>query len=326
MWSRLKRAVKRVFSGGSDSIPAPVIVKPSPEIVIDKPIVEVVESPVPETGAMTRSIQLDRWTKACLDIVQGWEGETPYANITGDFDGMGLTCGSLGWTWHYGDQQRLVKEFAGKVGTAVIFECMPTFGKQYWNLVNGSIEGTIGSIRKISRGANVSNPYKKELEALWTHPEFIKVQVSEAKRTMAKFAMDNILSFGNKVTFQKFLWLFDTRVLNGSLKGIDLSLYKNAEAEIAVEAINNMAVLHGYNTADAKKNKQLWAKLNVFQGDEPQLLMLAMKRAKLSRKEFIHTTLNRRGTISTGAGYVNGKLWYPFEQCGIAHDSVLADS
>ena len=57
-------------------------------------------------------------------ITGGFEGSDPWANITGNFDGEGLTCGQLGKTIKAGDQQKVVRNYISAHGTAELLTLM----------------------------------------------------------------------------------------------------------------------------------------------------------------------------------------------------------
>lgn len=324
MWSRIKKWLGIGHKEQEVVAPKPVIVKPvtPPE---EKPVVEAPVEP-PKAGEETYEEQIARWTRVALDIVQSFEGETRWANITGNFDGAGLTCGALGWTWQYEDQQRLVKEFKKTVPDweFVLSETMPKYGKRYMELCRMSRSDSWSEICSWSTPkGGVSAPIRKELEAFWTSEDMIEIQCLEARRTMTQYALDNIASFKGSKTFQKFLWLFDTRVLNGSLKGVGLGKYYLYDSSIVDDYLDTAEIYGGHNRADAMKNVKLWSNKKLYSHDEPQLMALAWDRAKLARREFVHTTMNRRGTISTECGMVNGKMRFPFEEAGINPREVL---
>ena len=54
-----------------------------------------------------------------------FEGDDPWANITGNFDDAGLTCGMLGKTFGDGDQQECVHRFLKQFGPGELLKLMP---------------------------------------------------------------------------------------------------------------------------------------------------------------------------------------------------------
>jgi hypothetical protein len=320
MWSWIKRKLGIGSKPVVVEKPKPVEPPPTAGIIIPAPPEqpEPIEKPANDD-------QITRWTKAALEISQSFEGETRWANITGNFDDMGLTCGALGWTWHYGDQQRLVKEFVKKHGAPLLYKYMPVVGRRYLALCEMGRDQSMGEVSSWSNGrSRVQEPHNKELHTFWASPEMRDIQLEEVKRSMTKFAMDNIKKFKKPPTFKHFAWLFDTRVLNGSLKGVDISA--TASESSMDQILDAIEGREGYNEVDADKNAKLWQNRRLFEPDEYDLFALAWRRSVLCRRSFVLTTMNRRGTLSVGCGWVNGKLRYPYDEAGINPHEPLEKS
>lgn len=266
--------------------------------------------PVPITSDSSDLLQ--RWTLRALNISQRFEGNDPWANITGNFDGCGLTCGALGWTLKWQNQQPLVKEFREKFGPALCRKLMPDSWDFYWKIISNPDENeAIKEVDVFSNGtANVKEPLKAELRTFWKHPGMIEIQTAHAAKEMGAFAMKqtNLCAsyFKTDLLFHYFAYWFDQAVLNGT--GGTPAL-QEAEAFKGRDVINWMKSLNtGYLLSDLKKNVDEWRMTPMSPIGTP-LLILAMIRAKKSKTEFIPVTMCRRGTLAIGTGYVNDELF-----------------
>ena len=289
------------------------------EVTNDKPF-----EPTPLPAAQE---QRTKWVMKCLAISQSFEGTTPYANITGNFDGMGLTCGALGWTFGYGDQQRLVREFVTKHGKERLFSLMPKYGPLYLEACFAKQSVGFNTVSAWSKGANVFPAIKKELETFWQSIEMVDIQVLEATRTIGAWAFEQLerISWPKDKTFRMFAWYFDTRVLNGSTKGVILKPALAGDTAPIQYVVSSAGSWSGYNKYDLRRNLELWiAKRGTgFSAEQCSLFYAAYERAALSRREFRGTTLCRRGTLSLDVGYVNGELRRPYDEVGMNPNEVL---
>jgi hypothetical protein len=253
------------------------------------------------------------FTMRALEISQSFEGSDPWANITGNFDGAGLTCGALGWTVKWFNQQRLVKLFVERHGEGLAQAIMPKTWAWYWDLTNiRSESAAISAANTISRGSSrVIEPYRTELRLFWRSPEMRSIQVEFAQKDMGKFAMSQAEKcrefFGlDAPKFHHFAYWFDQAVLNGTGGAPALSEASKVSTDDVFEW---MAKETGYVQKDFNRNASLWASMiKIATDDERDLLKLAMIRADKSREEFDTVTMNRRGTLALKKGWINGEL------------------
>lgn len=265
--------------------------------------------PKPKPISDNRTL-LDDWTERALYISQGFEGSDPFANITGNFDGCGLTCGALGWTIKWGNQQRLVKDFIKLYGEDQLKALMPRTGEEYLKVTNMHHEAALKAVDHWSSGAKVLNPYRSELRAFWTDERMINIQIKYAEVDMGDFAMKQAITTQeyfklSSPKFHHFAYWFDQAVLNGTGK---TPLLMEAEDITLTDVWKWMESESGAAITDFKKNLNLWQD-SYISLEEMHLLKLAMLRAQRSREEYDTVTMNRRGTLAIGKGYVNAKLW-----------------
>ncbi len=76
------------------------------------------------------------WIQIALAITGDFEtiGD-PFAGVTGDFDGMGISCGVLQWNIGQGSMQPLVKG----CGKSAVIAAMPKFGEALWQACNTDV-------------------------------------------------------------------------------------------------------------------------------------------------------------------------------------------
>lgn len=267
---------------------------PAPAAVVAQPVIPR-EVPPPAAG---------EWVDLALSVSQSFEGDDPWANITGNFDGAGLTCGALGWTFKWSNQQPLVKKFLSLYGEQELKMLMPKTGVKYIAAVNSKESIGMDIVRGWSNGSSkVSEPYRSELRSFWKDIRMINIQKDEAKKTIGKFAqtqtdlMSKFLGMEPKPYW--YCMFFDQGVQNGTGKLIDF----NDAKKVKFSEILSWCKSGG---GDANKNAELWNK--TILPDKLFLLQMAYLRARISNPKYQHDVMNRRGTIAMGFGHVHGRL------------------
>lgn len=278
------------------------------------PEVKPIEPPkpiIPEVPESPDKPDTSWFSKEATDIVQRFEGNVPWANVTGNFDGAYLTCGALGFTWLYAEQPTLVKRFAQIYGQAKGKELMPQAWSDYFNYANMDISKSGPMISAWSNGAKVKSPYYKELTAFWQSPEMIKIQVERINETIHLYAIMHCMEMKDYLklpapVFMHYLFYFDQAVLNGQGKTVPIANHTTiTENDVLLDCDR----LHGFNQNDLRKNKKIWSEaLDTATEDQKILFKLGYLRAIRSRSEFIPTVMNRRCSIALKKGYVNGEL------------------
>ena len=112
---------------------------------------------------------MEQMTLIAMRVSGQFEGDDPWANITGNFDDEGLTCGMLGKTFADGDQQQTVHRFLESFGESELLKLMPRTGADYLRLCALSKDQGTALISRWSvkgNSANVLEPYLSELRAL----------------------------------------------------------------------------------------------------------------------------------------------------------------
>lgn len=263
----------------------------------------------------------DDWQEAATRITSGFEvSGDPYLGVTGDFDGMGISCGALQWNIGKGSLQPMVE----KVGKNIVRANMPQFGNEMWQACDGTISEGLRIVRGWQTGTKLSTKVRNELRSLMSCPEMraeqdrmIGIVAQRALRQAAAWSSGRGRPEPSK---REFLWFFDLATQNGSLEGI-----KPADVErfIAKNGANADDVVCDWLDAlqgpsghikDANKNGALWRGHAL--GEKLELLVLSYLRSGSATPKWRHVVLNRKGTIAMGFGWVNGSQ-HDFSAYGI---------
>jgi hypothetical protein len=255
------------------------------------------------------------WVAAAVKVTCGFEvAGDPYAGVSGDFDGMGVSCGALQWNIGSNSLQPMVRA----VGRARVAALMPTLGAEFWIGCQGTRAEGLTAVRKWQKGGKLSKVAETELRALMTSPE-MRAEQDRAIEAVAERAYDGAeawaAAYGLAQPSQReFLWFFDLTTQNGGLKDIGpetvetfMRLNRPDRADdVICDYLAGLSGTSGH-VKDAHHNAKLWR----GKGDVEQQTLLALSylRSLKSNPAWAHVVLNRKGTIAMGEGWVNGKSW-----------------
>ena len=251
------------------------------------------------------------WIKAAVAITPSFETTgDPYMGATGDFDGMGISCGALQWNIGMSSLQPMVKN----VGKPVVKQAMPQFGEELWTACNSPIAAGLKVVRGWQQGIKLKPNAKAELRAFMGTPEMRAqqdIKIGEKAETAFKMASEWAANIpGGVPSKRSFCWFFDIVTQNGNLKGLTFKdvanfLEQNKPDKSDDFVCDFLASRTGNSghVRDAHKNAELWR--NKADGAKLELLVLSYLRAQLSKADFRHVVLNRKGAIAMGIGHVN---------------------
>lgn len=273
-----------------------------------QPVTSSSPSPVPVSANAV--VPLD-WMASAVAVTCGFENAgDPYVGVSGNFDGMGISCGAMQWNIGQGSLQPMVKA----VGKAVVVRSMPTYGAELWDACQASPAVGTSMVTAWQVHGKLPILARDELSALMGSPE-MRAEQDRAMTVSADkaFAMAKTWAAarGDPASDKRaFMWCFDTVCQNGSLKGLtydDVAAFIGGSGRAAaVEAIcASLATVSGgsKHAKDAHRNATAWRKV-----DDPasvDLLVLSFLRAAKSLAQWRHVVLNRKGTIAAGMGWVN---------------------
>ncbi|PTM51920.1 peptidoglycan-binding domain 1 protein [Phreatobacter oligotrophus] len=254
------------------------------------------------------------WFDAAVAITPGFEVQgDPYLGVSGDFDGMGISCGALQWNIGKKSLQPMVQA----VGETVVRSTMPTFGADMWSACGGSIAEGLAIVRSWQNGTTLRPKPKAELRALMGSPAMRQEQnrrigkvADRALKAANTWAAD---SSGGTATKRSFCWFFDLTTQNGGLNGLTPAVLKAFMQDHTPDRVDDficdfLATRPGNSghAADARKNATLWR--GTTQNEKLELLCMSFLRSQSSLPKWRHVVLNRKGAIAVGKGWVNSGL------------------
>ncbi len=252
------------------------------------------------------------WQDSAIEITARFETTgDPFEGVSGDFDGMGISCGALQWNIGQGSLQPMVLA----VGEEAVKAAMPQSGPDLWRACKAPIRDGLAIVRGFQSGTRLTPRAKTELKALMGSPamraqqrEKIGVIARRAFSLAGRWAQD---SGSGAATKREFLWFFDLVTQNGGLEGLTprtvadfIALNGTSRAEdVVCDFLARIGGSSGH-VRDAHANAELWR--NKADGDRLPLLVASFLRSGTANPAFRHVVLNRKGTIAMGEGQVNG--------------------
>lgn len=232
-----------------------------------------------------------------LSITGKFEGHDLFGNISGNFDGMGVSAGVLQWNFGMGSlQTRILAKYMEKHGDLDMY-----FPEPIAHLVKaGSNEDDVRWVERhmLQPGSTKLRPeWTKAWRKFMTLPEVVALQ---------KTACNGVSNQAEKIqkdlkltSVKSYCWAFDIVTQNGSLKGLPL---EKADRTRARELIDSSATL--------PVNQKIWGSMLSKVDDEAiSLFTLSFDRAKIANPRWFHDVFSRKGTIALGKGYVHEQLW-----------------
>ncbi len=238
----------------------------------------------------------------------------PWCGVTGDFDGMGISCGALQWNIGSASLQPLLKA----AGQAVVLREAPTIGADLWKACDGGVAAGLAITRQWQTGAQLKATPARELAKLMGSPEIKAQQMSRIQGIADKadaLALTWAQAAGRPTrTLQELVWFFDLVTQNGGLKGLTYAnvqqFLKSATPGRADDVICDWllaAPAAWWGRQDCIKNAGVWRdKVPAAQLD---LFALSYLRAGLSTQQARGVVMNRKGALALRKGWVNGQLF-----------------
>lgn len=239
----------------------------------------------------------------------------PYVGVTGDFDGMGISCGVLQWNIGSNSLQPLVR----LAGQAVVTRTMPTKGADMWTACTAPLARGLAIVRSWQTGNKVDPVIAAELRSLLGSPEMRAIQLRRIT-AIVQNADSQATAWAQSTgrterTLQELVWFFDILTQNGSMKGLthhDVEHFiASSGAEGAVDVICDWlanAPKTWWGHADCVKNAALWR--DAVPADQVDLFVLSYLRSSISGQVLARgVVMNCKGAIAFKLGHVNGTLF-----------------
>ena len=255
------------------------------------------------------------WTASAVGITPRFETSgDPYQAATGDFDGMGISCGALQWNIGKSSLQPMVLA----VGKPAVIAAMPVFGNELWTACNGTVAQGLRIVRGWQTGTSLKPKPKAELRALMGTPAIRAQQQERIDRVAAK-SFDAAtewaaVSTGGPASKRLFCWFFDLVTQNGGLDGLTPRRVNDFIAANRPDKVDDLicdflATRTGRSghIRDAKKNGELWR--DAATPEKLEILCMSYLRSETAIPRWRHVVLNRKGAIAMGKGWVNSSSW-----------------
>jgi hypothetical protein len=236
----------------------------------------------PQDNADHTIIDRKFFEQYALELTGAFEG-SGYGQVTGDFDGQGLSLGILQWCIGQGSLQSSILR--------------PYFKD---HSPSNHVEQKLEEISNvgISQGLRISRAYfgRKTPSYKSLLAEFM-IKAKPYQIAAARSNFDRAWAYAeqnNMLTLKSYCWFFDITVQNGSLKGIPRPSASESDRISFV-------------TREGGVNKTRW--LNVkFLGDESAILC-EWTNLRANKNKWRPDVISRKCTIAHGFGLVHGRLF-----------------
>lgn len=231
--------------------------------------------------------------KKALEITGRFEGRG-FDQITGNFDGMGMSVGVLQWCYGQGSLQReILQPYMTLYGDIDDHFAFPHPGIEATAYMTNSL-----AIRYCYDHILMGTRVRPEWVAAWrrflTHPTTIEIQLKAAEKVAVR-AEELCNRWGLK-SERAFCFFFDIVTQNGSMKSVQPMAPSRTRC-------------FQYSRRASGENAMLWAPIIETATDEMLVLyQAAWERAVLCRQAYIQDVFARKGTIALGRGHVHGEL------------------
>jgi hypothetical protein len=242
----------------------------------------------------------------CLSITGAYEnGKLAYDGLSGNFDGMGISCGVLQWN-----------PGTGSLGSHLLAKVIELSGAE---AVDSFFSVPVSSLATMSApdqlifitthfltGKDITTEGKTQWKAFLSSEPSVNAQVSLAENGVLASAMklaDQYISDGaNNARVVAFF--FDLVTQSGGMKNSRGSVDPYVEGD---EVVSQAAIIAAQPYS--QKTADLWTAAIQAEPLANLLLHYAYKRALLSRPEYVWDALSRRGAIACRGGLVHGKMF-----------------
>ncbi|PKM49622.1 MAG: hypothetical protein CVV02_15415 [Firmicutes bacterium HGW-Firmicutes-7] len=296
-----------------------------------------------EVNSLTKVSKLPITANALLDKAKGiatkitslYEG----GQVTGNFDGQGISVGYLQWNMGSGTLQPLLKEMASSASMQSdfneIFKGSVVVNDKNGNKIKTTMANALRDVLGRSKSEQLSfarsindknnrivEPWKAAFNSLIKNDKFVQIQDKYAKpylNTATNIINDS--NFGVK-TVRGYALAFDIAVQNGSVKASAKNLIQDALAGKSNKLTN-------YNNASLSRNQRSVIKdLNerlkgVTDPDLKKMYYTAAAVAISSNDRFAKDVWARKSAIIAGTGKVHGQNFDFSNSVGLSDNVVV---
>lgn len=232
---------------------------------------------------------VEKMSEFVLNLTGSFEGEG-FTEVSGNFDGQGLSCGVLQWCLGQGSlQEKILRPWIKKHGSIDALGIFPRNDIDRLAQMNASQAlGYAASYIGYGPNANWKAAWKKFMG----RKDVIELQVQAAQKLLAT-AFANAENWGFKNSARAICFFFDVATQNGALL-------------ISKPTPSRVAAL-SYASQAKGKNPEIWKKAIATASDEQLcLFQAAYLRARKSKARWFQDVFARKGTLALGVGVVHG--------------------
>lgn len=241
----------------------------------------------------------------CLQLTASFEGHN-FTQLTGNFDGAGITWGIIGFTLRSGQIPALILKIK-KTHPAILPNAFGTLSRTILSICKASWLEQLHWANSIYRAHSrtISPEWRQAFARLGDFPEVQKLQIQQAHRNFFLPALKTAHTL-QLSTERAIALCFDIYVQNGGLR-------PGPKQKITSE-------LRKLEPADPPKLKRRRAEQNLvlsLEGELSKLKIIARVVACHARQLYQRDVLARKLTIAEGKGWVHNKK-YLLKNWGIA--------
>jgi hypothetical protein len=242
----------------------------------------------------------------CLHVSGGFENGqgASYTSITGNFDGMGISCGVLQWNAGQNTLQQLVNNIAGKMGWA---KAQSFFGSNIQTFA--SLRGAAAvqwclDHYIVAGGKDVDPAAKVRWQNFLTQPESVAAQVEMASNGVLGHAKREVTAYAPDYAANNrpYVFFFDLIVQEGGMSSGGHTI-----PPIPAGQTPDVSDAMAFASQHSAQCQALWQGVT-DRGDNEAVLLLhyAYARAMLANPLYQWDACARRGTIACRQGIVHG--------------------
>lgn len=242
----------------------------------------------------------------CLSITGAYEnGKLAYDGLSGNFDGMGISCGVLQWN-----------PGTGSLGEHLLAKVIELSGAEAIDSFFSVPVSSLATMKTADQlafittnfldGKNITPTGKTQWKAFLASEPSVNAQVELAEHGVLASAIklaDQYVANGSSNS-RVVAFFFDLVTQSGSMGNSRGHVDPYVEGD---EVVSQAAIIAAQ--ASSQKTADLWTAAIQAEPLANLLLHYAYKRALLSRPEYVWDALSRRGAIACRGGVVHGKMF-----------------
>lgn len=239
--------------------------------------------------------------------------------VTGDFDGQGLSVGYLQWNIGSGTLQPLLKEMS-KQNPQEFREIFGAQGDVLKSVLNKSKSEQLSWAKSINQGDRIIEPWKSAFNKLTKNDKFIEIENEHSKSYQA--TATNIMNDLGVKTVRGYALAFDIAVQNGSIKSKALSMVNNAISGQTNKLTNpnDPSLTKNQRSIIIDLNNRI---KNVTDQGLRKLYYTAAAVAISSKDQFAKDVWNRKSAIIAGEGKVHGSILALDQNMGLNDQALV---